>query len=488
MSNRLVKLERRLENFPGSIPVSSLLEIIEPQNRMHDIENAEKTVQEKEENVLDDFISRNVIPLASAEKLFEYYRDRLDKYIYEIAQTYTTLETVRSKSEFLAVSICTVSALHHAECSELYDLCYKVLLRLSSEKMTQQNFQLADVVAYCIGAFWLFDLSSLFVSNAHHISSELGLHHSYAKAIQGDHEHFERLRLWYLVYVCDHHFSIVYGHASKTRMHKPLSNWRPYAKCCLSSEADKRLITQICLWEILDCVFQSLGADVDERLSDGELNSIRKFREEVISFGVEWHNKLARNKFIGNYPSKGLTLHTKFAELYIASHAFRGFKTKSIDLPADLSHIACKAAMSIVQTIVHDDELQDALIGLPLYFSTMIAFTAVSLVKMILRYSNESIHFRIETINELKQLASKIRKVCTRPAKQHVIKRISQGLDDLLASSTKTLNLDKQSEPLGVTESDIEALFSTSIGNDEDEWWNNVLQGILPQKSLNSLL
>jgi hypothetical protein len=39
----------------------------------------------------------------------------------------------------------------------------------------------------------------------------LNLHRSYTKALRGESEYIKAIRLWYLLYVCDYHFSITYG-------------------------------------------------------------------------------------------------------------------------------------------------------------------------------------------------------------------------------------------------------------------------------------
>lgn len=43
------------------------------------------------------------------------------------------------------------------------------------------------------------------------IATELNIHQPFSRAMEGDREHFLRARLWYMLYVCDKHFSIAYG-------------------------------------------------------------------------------------------------------------------------------------------------------------------------------------------------------------------------------------------------------------------------------------
>lgn len=49
------------------------------------------------------------------------------------------------------------------------------------------------------------------------IATEIGLHRSIFKALDGDRNHYLRTRLWYLCYVCDHQFSVAYGRPPMTR-------------------------------------------------------------------------------------------------------------------------------------------------------------------------------------------------------------------------------------------------------------------------------
>jgi Fungal specific transcription factor domain len=77
--------------------------------------------------------------------------------------------------------------------------------------MLDRHHTLDGVRGLCIGAFWISDLSWKLSGHAVRIATELNLHRSFSKALKGEPGHVEAARLWYLLYVCDHHFSIAYG-------------------------------------------------------------------------------------------------------------------------------------------------------------------------------------------------------------------------------------------------------------------------------------
>jgi hypothetical protein len=55
------------------------------------------------------------------------------------------------------------------------------------------------------------------VGAAVRMSPELRLHQSIFKALNGDLTHYLNARLYYLVYVCDHQFSVAFGRPPITR-------------------------------------------------------------------------------------------------------------------------------------------------------------------------------------------------------------------------------------------------------------------------------
>ncbi|KAG8419424.1 hypothetical protein J3458_004291 [Metarhizium acridum] len=117
----------------------------------------------------------------------------------------------KASSSLLTAAILAVTALHAQDDGTSFDVCYPIFLELVSQAMFDRYHSLDDVRGLCIGAFYLSDLSWKLSGLAVRIATELNLHQFCAMAIGDRPEYVEEARLWYLLYVCDHHFSIAYG-------------------------------------------------------------------------------------------------------------------------------------------------------------------------------------------------------------------------------------------------------------------------------------
>jgi hypothetical protein len=154
-----------------------------------------------------DFVSQGVVTLEQAESLFSTYRDRLDHYLYRILGDSISLKRVRGNSPLCIAAICTVGALHSRTLGHLFDKCYHKFQELCSAQLMAKEYNLNDIRGLCIGAFWLADLSWTLVGLAVRIATQMQLHRCLHKALRGDKTAYLQTRLYYLVYVCDHHVS-----------------------------------------------------------------------------------------------------------------------------------------------------------------------------------------------------------------------------------------------------------------------------------------
>ncbi|OAF55858.2 hypothetical protein VC83_08034 [Pseudogymnoascus destructans] len=135
----------------------------------------------------DDFISKAKVSEADAEELFRTFSTSLNHYLWGgIALVHEDLISVRRSSSLLLAAILTVTALHVPGKEQVFGICYAAFTALVCDSMFDRYHTLDGIRALCIGAFWLSDVSSM----------------------RGSREHFEGARLWYFIYVCDHHFSI----------------------------------------------------------------------------------------------------------------------------------------------------------------------------------------------------------------------------------------------------------------------------------------
>lgn len=133
---------------PAAIPASYISEIPAPSPPSH-----ARPIHESQ----PDMISRNTVPLRNATTLFEFYRNKLDQFLYGILGDCKTLSDVRHASPLLTDAVCTVSALHSR--SENYAAYRAAFMQQVSTQMFSKRRTVDDVRGLCIGAFWLSDIS-----------------------------------------------------------------------------------------------------------------------------------------------------------------------------------------------------------------------------------------------------------------------------------------------------------------------------------------
>lgn len=194
-----------------SAPMASLFEVTKLRNLRSYSEN-KRHDRSPGTTLQNDFISRGLVSQAQAEELFRIFSGPLNQYLWGgIALIHDSLDAVRKSSSLLLAAILAVTALHVPGNERVFDIAYSEFLAHVSGSMFDRYHSLDDVRALAIGAFWLSDVSWKLSGHAVRIATELQLHLSFAKAIEGHQDHVEKGRLWAFLYVCDHHFSIAYG-------------------------------------------------------------------------------------------------------------------------------------------------------------------------------------------------------------------------------------------------------------------------------------
>ncbi|MBE3044430.1 fungal specific transcription factor domain-containing protein [Candidatus Bathyarchaeota archaeon] len=281
---------------------------------------------------------------------------------------------------------------------------------------------------------------------------------------------YDKLRLFYLVYVCDHHFSIAYGRSPLTRESELIRSAKDLLSAPEASEDDARLVSQVEVWSIATQGLELLGLDVDLRLPTALLPRIRRLMIALDTWRADWNEGFGRSLHVGNYPKKGVKLHFHFARLYLCSHAFRGVDPAAAKSPSqtglaaaspqgsthahpstsppilvdsapspgqlsgDVEEIAAAAvdsAQSILRIITTDVEIQAHLNGLPLYFDTMIAFAIVFLYKVATKYSHVVRIDTAGTLNLVRDMARTLGSTTAGMHPQHLLVAISHAVDKI---------------------------------------------------------
>lgn len=420
-----------------------------------------------------DLVSKEIVTLEEAQSLFDVYAYRLDHYLYRILGDSPSLERIRSSSSLLLAAVCTVGSLHSPNLGSLFDRCYRKFIDLAAARTFAKDNNLDDVRALCIGAFWLHEVSwtligqgllvslhqgynDIDVRSAVRISAQLQLHRSIYKALNGDKESYYQTRLYYLVYVCNHHFSIPYGRPSMARTDESILAAQRVLKSKHAVEDDARLISQVKLWSIATYVLDDFGFDVDRPVSQDLIPNIRRFSIALDTWRADWSESFGLNPHVGDYPRKGVGLHYHFAKLYLCAHAFRGAPVSShsaYQLTPELEEVAqaaLQSAKAILRTIIMDEEMQSHLNGLPLYFDTMIAFAVVFLLKVATKFAATVRSDSNAILLIVGDMAHVLKKCTAHMHSQHLLVCIADGIAALLQKCKEAGHLEHRQ--LSVTE------------------------------------
>jgi len=255
-----------------------------------------------------DFISRGILKLEDAEPLANYYLKKLDPYIWHLCPDYKDLESFRSRSPTLTACILTVAALHDTSRGHLYSICSKEYRRLVANAMFERKIDIEYLRALVLGSYWLSDISWTLSGYAIRRASEFHLrqyYHQIADSVRSPEkadasklpEAMDGIRILYLLYICDHHLSILYGRSSIMRDNESyITGWEAYLACSLATDADRRIAGQICLMYLMNQIRESLGPeDTTSPLPASALNKIAGFERDL----DDWIARFSRHsKFI----------------------------------------------------------------------------------------------------------------------------------------------------------------------------------------------
>jgi hypothetical protein len=285
-------------------------------------------------NMEQDLVSSGLITLAEAEDLFSLFKTTLSRYLFDATiQESRTLLSVRESSTLFFTAIITVTSLHIPGREKTYALAHKHLRDLIATSFFDRFHTLEDVRALCIAAFWLPDLSWKLSGHCVRMATELNLHQAFYKAFYSPAallmatttkttttttttntntaasklEHLERARLWYLLYVLDHHFSIAYGRPPVTAELQAIKEYDVFLNAPECTPSDRRVLSQVTLFIILSRAYNHFGLEA-ERLMDGDdgtLTTHARFMEELDRWRYQFRHALNRDAHIGDYPAVG---------------------------------------------------------------------------------------------------------------------------------------------------------------------------------------
>lgn len=221
------------------------------------------------------------------------------------------------------------------------------------------------------------------------MATDLNLHRCITKMPHSKIECYERTRLYYVVYICDHHCTLVYGKPPMTQDFRSLKSPKFLLQSKFSKPEDVKLISQVELWAISSRVFEVFGADIEAAITTERVAEL-----DALSRAIDLcRSAVLASTSIGNDPSdlsqKLFELYIHCAKLSLFSHAFRGSSQRS-EMSSNPSQgiekfqrSALESALAIVQAVAGGNGIEGRLEALPSYIGTMVAFASVTLKKAI---------------------------------------------------------------------------------------------------------
>ncbi|KAH7150229.1 hypothetical protein B0J13DRAFT_549766 [Dactylonectria estremocensis] len=434
----------------GNAPMASLFEVTKLRNIRSD---PGATVHQKTTLVPEpDFISQGKVSLNEAEGLFSTFCGTLNAYLWGgIALVHKTLAETRNSSTLLTAAILAVTALHAQDGGTAFDKCYPIFLELTSQSVFQRYHSLDDVRGLCLGAFWLSDVSWKLSGLAVRIATELKLHQFCAKALQGTSpEHVEKARLWYFLYVCDHHFSIAYGRPPVIHDDATITSHESLLQLPGITQADFRLHSQVGVFIILSRVFHTFGSDRSRLVANDEFGALRRYDVDLGHWRDHWESRLVPDHHISNYPAKGVILHYHFARLQLFSICLRGLNPSSQYLISSerraFVNLAIQSATSALELILDDPDMRRSVIGVPLYLLTTLSYASMFLMKVQLHWKQADFSLRGDEVVLLIERTVILLNE-TRKCARHVAHYIGRGLNNMLQKVKERDRQDEQVTP-----------------------------------------
>ncbi|PGH18207.1 hypothetical protein AJ79_00545 [Helicocarpus griseus UAMH5409] len=431
----------------ASAPIKSLYEVTKP----GDAQAHEGSEVRFSGLVIEpDFISRGVITLAEADQLAKSYLGRLDHFFYGLVQQkYGNISEIRKTSTLLAVTLCTIASLHDPLGSEVYEKLSRELRNVASSLMFRHRLGLEDIKALCMGSYWLGDMTWILSALVARKAIAMHYHTSHLNQPTTGKEGFYQSQMWLLIYLANEQISLLRG-APPASVDRDFVNWETHLASPYAGEIDRRLVSHIDLLMLLSRVRQVYGVDTMKPIQEHMVPQLRGFLAQLDQWSTTWTGTLARNKWLGNFPSEAVKLHGHFARFFVCSLAFRGLSVTSSStssapnqplspppptttLLPSLQSIAASAiatALTILHQLIDSDDLRACLVGVPHYFHTMFAFAAVFLLKVATRYRA---HVDVDPALVFSTSRQVLDVFSHCPcARQHLVHRIAGGLKEMI--------------------------------------------------------
>lgn len=154
--------------------------------------------------------------------------------------------------------------------------------------------------------------------------------------------------------------------------------------------------SQVALFIILTRIYHAFGPDVDLEVPESDFPTIDKFDADLEDWRATWIQRIAGNRYVGEYPFKAVYLHHHFSRLQLNSIALRTYHSPTSTRVMSperkkRANLAIASAIATLVVVLEEPDIQRGLVGVPLYLHSMITFAAVFLLKIAAKgFSNNT--------------------------------------------------------------------------------------------------
>lgn len=286
------------------------------------------------------------------------------------------------------------------------------------------------------------------------MAAELDLHRCITKMPHVKRECYERTRLYFLVYICDHHCSLSHGRPPMTRELRSLKTPRALLQSTFATSSDLRLISQVELWGISNRVFEVFGADIQNPSICDRSAEFEQLSSAYDKWHREWLDVLKLRNALDEFAHHTFELYFHSAKLYLFSHVFRGPSQRDLQPPVTangmdkFAQFAVENALSIIRCVAADNDAQSWLGNLPSYFGATIAFTSVFLLRAACHEQSFYNVDKNQVLQYLRRLTQLLNGSAMAVHPKHLLLSIASSLEDAIGGvsndtdDTNTLSID----------------------------------------------
>ncbi|PHH77281.1 hypothetical protein CDD82_3576 [Ophiocordyceps australis] len=394
-----------------------------------------------------DLVSKGLLSFEEADTLVQSYLTHLDPILYGLAGGHATVQSVRDASPALLAVICTVASLHNVDSERFYPMCYQEYRSLVMTALFEKR-DVEHIRALAIGAFWLPDASRILLGEAVRRAADARIHRQITRvlktisAVSSDSESvpadaLDRVRLWYSLFICDQHLSVLHNRDRLTPRRKDVLDARNTFLAVIGGNLrDTRMVSQVGILLIMSHIKDAFGSEYPTPVSVTQSSQIEHFTKEIDSWYSStcslYEKKLSPEDFI----LTGIPMHHHFAKLYLGQHVLRGLQTDHA-IPGPFLAAATMAYDSSVRSFDLINEhhgLCSKLGSVPTYILVMISFAGHLLLEMCLKHRQQ---LRINVENDYRLINSVVDSIrAMRTAQQHPLRRVTESLSKRLAEFT----------------------------------------------------